>query len=93
MWIAVANPEDPITLFSWAQFGVTGLVIVAALFGWIWFKPAVERLLSDLDACSKKLDQRDEIIRTIIVPAVTESNTLLKEVAEYMGILARRNAA
>lgn len=77
---------DPGAL-SFAQFGILGLVIVAALAGWIWFKPAVDNLLTRLDSLEKKLDDREDFIRTVIMPAVTESNGLLKEVA---AILARR---
>lgn len=79
---------DPGAL-SFAQFGVLGLVIVAALAGWIWFKPAVDNLLDRLERLEKKLDDREDFIRNILMPAVSESNELLKEVA---AILARRRA-
>lgn len=74
---------------SFAQFGILGLIIVAGLAGWIWFKPAVDNLLSRLDRLEKKLDEREDFIRTVVIPAVSESNELLKEVAT---ILARRRA-
>lgn len=87
--LGAVNPSDPQTFFSWVQFGVLGMVIAAALFGWIWFKPAVDNLLSRLDRLEKKLDDREDFIRTVVMPAVSESNDLLKEVA---AILARRRA-
>jgi hypothetical protein len=74
---------------TFAQFGVLGLVILSALSGWIWFRPAVDNLLKRLDRLEQKLDEREDFIRTVMVPAVTESNELLKEVAS---ILARRRA-
>lgn len=77
---------DPGAL-SFAQFGILGLIIVAALAGWIWFKPAVDNLLERLDKLEKKLDEREDFIRTIAMPAISESSGLLKEVA---AILARR---
>lgn len=83
------EPGSPDTFFSWLQFGVLGLVIAAALFGWIWFKPAVDNLLNRLERLEKKLDDREDFIRTVVMPAVSESNELLKEVA---AILARRRA-
>ena len=79
----------PESFFNWVQFGVLGMVIAAALFGWIWFKPAVDNLLDRLERLEKKLDDREDFIRTIVMPAVSESNELLKEVA---AILARRRA-
>lgn len=74
---------DPGAL-SFAQFGVLGLVIVASLAGWIWFRPAVDNLLSRLDRLEKKLDEREDFIRNVMVPAVHESNDLLKEVAAFL---------
>lgn len=72
-------------------YGVTPVIlIIMSTMGVVWFKPAVDRLLKDLDAVNKKLEERDAILRDIIVPAVTESNTLLKEVAIQ---LARRRTA
>jgi hypothetical protein len=79
---------DPGAL-SFAQFGILGLVIVAGLAGWIWFKPAVDNLLERLARLEQKLDDREDFIRTVIMPSVSESNQLLKEVA---AILARRRA-
>lgn len=72
-------------------YGITPIVLILmSTVGVVWFKPAVDRLLSDLDAVTKKLEDRDTLLRDIIVPAVTESNQLLREVAIQ---LARRRSA
>lgn len=73
------------------SYGITPLVLIAmSTAGIVWFKPAVDRLLKDLDEVTKKLEERDAILRDIVVPAVTESNQLLREVAIQ---LARRRTA
>jgi hypothetical protein len=73
------------------SYGITPIVLIMmSTAGIVWFKPAVDRLLQDLDAVTKKLDERDALLRDIIVPAVTESNQLLREVAIQ---LARRRAS
>ena len=73
------------------SYGVTPIVLIGmSTAGIVWFKPSVDQLLHDLDAVTKKLDERDALLRDIIVPAVTESNQLLKEVAIQ---LARRRSA
>lgn len=87
--IGAVAPGDPSTLFNWAQFGVTGMVIVGALFGWIWFKPAVEELKSALEAtrsdlkeAREDLKRQGDIMREILVPAVAKSSELLQRVAD-----------
>ena len=73
------------------SYGLTPIVLIAmSTAGIVWFKPAVDRLLKDLDEVTKKLEERDAILRDIVVPAVTESNQLLREVAIQ---LARRRTA
>lgn len=89
--ISAATDTTPDLVKVILAYGVTPIVLIAmSTFGIVWFKPAVDRLLADLDAVTKKLDDRDALLRDIIVPAVTESNTVLKEVAIQ---LARRRAA
>lgn len=89
----LAQTVDPTTdvLKTILAYGVTPIVlIIMSTVGIVWFKPSVDRLLKDLDAVTKKLEERDAILRDIVVPAVTESNQLLKEVAIQ---LARRRTA
>jgi hypothetical protein len=80
---------EPTSLFTWVQFGVTGLVIVAALSGWIWFRPAVEELQRTLTECRadlrqarEELKQQAELTREILVPAVVKSSELIQRVAD-----------
>jgi hypothetical protein len=40
------QPPSPI---EFVQFGVLGAVIFALIMGWLWAKPAVDRLLADKD--------------------------------------------
>lgn len=88
--LAAASTGDDLTKIV-LSYGITPVVLIAmSTAGIVWFKPAVDRLLADLDAVTKKLEERDAILRDIVVPAVTESNQLLREVAIQ---LARRRSA
>lgn len=88
---AVPPDTTPDLLKVVLAYGITPIVLISmSTLGIVWFKPAVDRLLSDLDAVTKKLEERDAILRDIVVPAVTESNQLLREVAIQ---LARRRTA
>lgn len=51
---------------------VLGIVIILALFGWVWFKPAVEELK---ERASRAERQRDELIKTYedeIIPVLRQ---------------------
>lgn len=81
--------DAPSTLLNWAQFGVLGLVVAGALFGWIWFKPAVDDLKASLSDCRADLKEAREdlrrqgdIMREILVPAVAKSSELLQRVTD-----------
>lgn len=88
--LAAADGTNDVTKLV-LSYGITPIVLIAmSTAGIVWFKPSVDRLLHDLDAVTKKLDDRDALLRDIIVPAVTESNQLLREVAIQ---LARRRSA
>lgn len=88
--LAAADATNDLTKLI-LSYGVTPVILIGmSTAGLVWFKPAVDRLLKDLDAVNKKLEERDAILRDIIVPAVTESNQLLREVAIQ---LARRRSA
>lgn len=56
---------------------VLGLVIILALFGWVWFKPAVEELKERAIRAER---QRDDLITTYeheIIPVLREVQALL----------------
>lgn len=70
--IAAQDIFDPT---NWINFGVTGVVIVSIVFGWLWAKPAVDELKrqaeSDRQRAEKAEAQRDEafqIAQDKIVP-------------------------
>lgn len=66
------------------QYGVLGLVIVAALMGWIWFKPGVDSLLSDRDRLNAQLDMLNQFNREVVIPAITQSNELMRQITEQL---------
>lgn len=49
---------DPIS--QWANFGVLGLFILAAIFGYIWFKPSVDRLKSEAEQANQRAEKAEE---------------------------------
>lgn len=74
MWIAAADPG----LVELAKWGPAGLVIMGFASGWLWAKPAVERLQKDLDQALADLrevrkEQREleKAQRETIIPAIT----------------------
>lgn len=89
MTIFGVESGTPEVLLNWAQFGVLGLVVAGALFGWIWFKPAVDDLKSTLAECRgdlrearEDLKRQGDIMREILVPAVAKSSELLQRVTD-----------
>jgi hypothetical protein len=45
--------SDPV---EWVQYGAIGLVVVLILLGWLWPRPAVERLIKDNDRLRAERD-------------------------------------
>lgn len=86
-WLAQAEPK---VIADWAGAGVAGLVVVALLFGWLWAKPAVDHLLTDLDVSRKELSELNKFVREVVVPALSENNELLERVTDQ---LTRRRAS
>jgi len=69
---------DP-NLIELAKWGPAGIVILGFVSGWLWAKPAVERLQKDLDRALADLrevrkEQREleTANREIVIPAITK---------------------
>lgn len=76
MW-AFLSAADP-SLLELAKWGPAGIVILGFASGWLWAKPAVERLQKDLDQALADLrevrrEQREleKANREIVIPAIT----------------------
>lgn len=74
MWILAADPS----IVDWGQWGFSGIVILGFVSGWLWAKPAVERLQKDLDRALADLrevraEQREleAANRDVVIPAIT----------------------
>lgn len=68
-------------IFQLVQFGVLGIVVLAFVFGFIWAKPAVQRLEQDLDRALADLRKLEEINREVIIPAVTRSSEIIERLS------------
>lgn len=59
---------------DFVQYGVLGLIIVALLLGWLWAKPAVDRLIVDKE---KAEAQRDALMVTMqekVLPVLAQTS-------------------
>lgn len=55
MWIAQqASPVE------FVQYGALGLIILGLLLGWLWAKPAVDRIINENERLRARLDQCQE---------------------------------
>lgn len=68
-------------IFQLVQFGVLGIVVLAFVFGFIWAKPAVQRLEKDLDRALADLRKLEEINREVIIPAITKSSEIIERMS------------
>ncbi len=74
-WILAAG-TDP-SLIDWGQWGFSGIIVLGFVSGWLWAKPAVERLQKDLDRAladlrEVRVEQREleTANREIVIPAI-----------------------
>lgn len=88
MWIAATDPN----LIELAKWGPAGIVILGFVSGWLWAKPAVERLQKDLDQALADLrevrrEQRelDKANREIVIPAITRFVEIGERIQERLG--------
>lgn len=47
MWPVLLAQSTDTAPVEWLNFGTAGLVVVSFLLGWIWPKPAVDRLVKE----------------------------------------------
>jgi hypothetical protein len=73
------------------RFGPIGLVVIALAIGWLYTKPHVEDLRKALVDCREELKgtreelrAQNQIMREILVPAVTQSTQLVQRVGEEL---------
>lgn len=83
VWLAAADPFLDVL----AKAGPAGVVILGFVSGWLWAKPAVERLQKDLDRAladlrEVRLEQREleKANREVVIPAIVR----FIEVAEQL---------
>lgn len=65
----VGSPTDPTSLI---QFGVLGIILMLVLFGFLWAKPSVDRLIKDKEAAEKQRDDLLSVYQTQVIPVLTE---------------------
>ncbi len=72
---------QPDPLIDFAQYGILGLVVVGFIMGWIWPRPAVERMIKSHDEHVKMLEAKiDEVLGE--VKELTESVHLSNQIEQ-----------
>jgi hypothetical protein len=74
--LAEATPGP--TPLDFTSYGISGAVIAATIFGWLWPKPAVDRLIASEKAANDRADALASTIRDDVVP-------ILRDVAKATG--------
>lgn len=77
---------------AWLNASALGLIVLMAVFGWIWFKPAVDRLLGDH---ARVIDQRDKLIDVYaaeVIPALKEATTAAAKMIDLVEDVAETDA-
>lgn len=69
---------DPTSL---ANFGVLGILVVALIFGWLWVKPSVDKLVEERD---RLLGERDRALEQRDAMATVLQDKLLPVVGDFI---------
>lgn len=80
---------DP-TVLDWASYGALGLVVLGFISGLIWAKPAVQKLIEDLDKARADLRRLEELDREVLLPALARSTELMQRFIEEQRHMRRR---
>jgi uncharacterized membrane protein len=70
--IAEGSGGESIPGLQYLSQTVLGIIVLLALFGWVWFKPAVEELK---ERAARAERQRDDLLKTYeaeIIPVLRE---------------------
>lgn len=68
-------------IFQLVQFGALGVVVLGFIFGFIWARPAVQRLERDLDKALADLRELEKLNREVVIPAVTRSSEIIERMS------------
>lgn len=90
MWLLAQQVDTGTDPTEWIQFGALGLVVLALLTGWLWAKPAVDRILEENRVLREQLhEQRDRQAEALIA----EVHALRSELREERSERRRRPSA
>jgi hypothetical protein len=84
---------DPTSLI---QFGVLGVILMLVLFGFLWAKPSVDRLIADKEKAEQQRDDLMETFQTQVIPVLAEVkdrvvpgiNSILSEQQRLNGLIS-----
>lgn len=82
---AAAEPTaagDPTSLFSWAQYGVLGLLILAMIFGKIVPGYILQQREKELADTKAELSALRKNLEETVIPALVRSTDILARMAE-----------
>lgn len=85
MWLG-QSPSPAPSPVELIQYGVLGMVVVALIAGWLWAKPAVDRLLADKDRLITERSQEIEALTR----EVSALSGQVKDLSEQIRRMERR---
>lgn len=87
--LVMAADAAPDIISPWLTYGPLGLMIVGALFGLVWFKPAVDQLKADKAALQAQVDAMVKVNEEKVIPLLGELSAVVSEVLPALTDAAR----
>lgn len=88
-WLLAQDGASSDPVLSFLQYGVLGLVIVALLLGWLWAKPAVERIITDKEKAEQARDDLMKVQEEKVLPALLEQTGVTRSLIPVMQEVVR----
>lgn len=82
--VLIAQTGVDLPVPNWIGELAFGAVVILAIFGYVWFKPAVRVLI---DRAERAEAQRDALIETYqdeVIPALRDANAGVREVVDVL---------
>lgn len=87
--IAQAIPDGSDFLKTFLTAGIAGAGLLAAMFGYIFFKPERAQLIATIDDLRKANERYVEIHHTTTIPTLTKALSLLETVEQALTALTK----